>query len=425
MMTTLKERFSRLTQTRLWLFACFLYRRFDEVNVPQVSASLTFTTLLALVPLITVAVVVLSAFPMFEEMSAQFNRLISQTLMPSGAEAVSTYMFQFREQASKLTAIGVVMMIVTSLMLIQTIERTFNQIWRVGRVRNMVMRFLVYWALLSLGPLVLGIGMSVWGVVWARTAFYLNYPLLAGTVEFLTSLAAGTGGLWLLYKLVPARFVPARHALIGAFAAALGLELLRRGFAVYVGNFNSYELVYGTFAAIPIFLVWLNLMWMLTLAGAVLTASLSYWEGDAFRRSFGSGGRFDDVLKILFLLSRAQKQGKSMKIQQFRSHINMGYDELGDLLEQLAAKGYIAQSRRSGWLLKTHPENIRVAELFALFVYRSSELDNDDIGRAVQQVMEPSLAATDMTLAEFIKRAEAEKPVPETETARQDPAGVF
>ncbi len=408
----LADRLKALRQTRLWQFAYFLYRRFDEVNVPQVSASLTFTTLLALVPLVTVAVVVVSAFPVFAEVSEDFHSLITNTLMPSGADAVSSYIFQFRDQASRLTAIGIAMMVVTSLLLIQTIERTFNQIWRVGRTRNIVTRFLMYWALLSLGPVALGVVMSVWGRVLARTSFYLNYPLLAGLVELLASLTAATAVLWLLYKLVPARFVPARQALVGAFVAALGLELLRRGFAVYVSSFNSYQLVYGTFAAIPIFLLWLNLMWMVTLSGAVLTAALSYWEGDAFRRQFGSGGRFDDVLKILFLLSQAQDRGRSVKIQQFRRHINMGYDELGDLLEKLATQGYITQGRRAGWLLKTSPDHIHVAELFGQFVYRSRDNQDDDIGRAVQQVMEPSLAATDMTLAEFICRAESATPPP-------------
>ncbi|EGY53262.1 YihY family protein [Neisseria shayeganii 871] len=403
----LKKSFQRFGRSRSWAFARFLYDRFNEVNVPQVSSSLTFTTLLALVPLITVMLVVVSAFPMFADVSAQFNQLITQTLMPAGADAVSEYLFQFRDQASKLTAIGIIMMMVTSLMLIQTIERTFNQIWRVNSTRNVLTRFLVYWALLSLGPLVLGIGMSAWGVVWARTSFYLNYPLLANTVQLLVSLVGSAAALWLLYKLVPARFVPARHALIGAVFAAVGLELLRSGFAFYVGNFNSYQLVYGTFAAIPIFLLWLNLMWMVILTGAVLTASLSYWEGDAFRREFGNGGRFDDVLKVLLLLSQAQDKGQSIKIQEFRSHINMGYDELGDLLEKLALKGYITQSRHGNWLLKTAPEHIRVGELFSLFVYRSSDNEKDDVGRAVQQVMEPALAATDMTLAEFICRAES------------------
>lgn len=411
----LSKSFSQtISQNRFWAFARFLYARFNEINVPQVSASLTFTTLLALVPLITVALVVASAFPVFGQVSAQLEQWIAQTLMPAGADAVGGYLLQFRDQASKLTAIGIVMMVFTSLMLIQTIEHTFNHIWRVNTGRRLLTRFLVYWALLSLGPLLLGIGLSAWSLIWAKTGFYLSYPLLARAAESLLSLLAATSVLWLLYKLVPARFVPARHALAGALVAAIGLDLLRRGFAIYVGSFNSYQLVYGAFAAFPIFLIWLNLAWALILSGALLTASLSYWEGDAFRRQFGHGGRFDDVLKILLLLNRAQDQGRSIKIQTFRSHINMGYDELGDLLEKLAAKGYITQSRHGGWLLKTAPEHIRVAELFSLFVYRSRDNQNDDVGLAVQQVMEPALRATDMTLAEFICRTEA-APAPAAE----------
>lgn len=389
-------------QSRVWLFAVFLLRRFNELNVPQVSASLTFTTLLALVPLITVALVVVSAFPVFADVSEQFNRLITQTLMPSGAEAVSRYIFEFRNQASRLTAIGIVMMGVTSLMLIQTIEGIFNRIWRVGRPRALFMRFLVYWALLSLGPLVLGMGMSVWGVVWAKTAFYVNYPLAAQSIQFAASLTAATAVLCLLYKLVPARFVPLRHALVGAAVAAVGLELLRRGFAVYVGSFNSYQLVYGTFAAIPIFLIWLNLMWMLILSGAVFTASLSYWKGDAFKRYWDDGSRFGDVLQILMLLAAAHQDGCGLKIQQLRRHIRLGYDGLGGLLEQLAEAGYAAQSRDGGWLLKQHPDHIRVRDLFARFVYREQERDGVAQETAVRRLMRPALTAADVSLGELL-----------------------
>lgn len=395
-----------LDDSRLWQFVVFLCRRFDEVNVLQVASSLTFTTLLALVPLFTVALVVMSAFPVFSDMAQQFNQLITDTLMPAGAEAVSEYIFQFRDQASKLTALGIIMMMVTSLMLIQTIERTFNQIWRVGRARGVLMRFLVYWALLSLGPLVLGIGMSVWGVVWAKTAFYLNYPFIAEMIRLAASWTASTLALCLLYKIVPARFVPLRHAFIGAAIAAAVLEVLRRGFAVYVAGFSSsQQLVYGAFAAMPFFLIWLNLMWTVILTAAVLTAALSYWEGDAFRRHRGDGNRFADALQILRVLAKAQEQGRSLKIQQFRRHVNLGYDELGGLLEQLAAQGYITQSRKGGWLLKQNPEHIRIDKLFAHYVYRDGdETQQQGDNQMVRCVMQPAQQAAQITLKALLER---------------------
>lgn len=393
-----------LRRSRTLAFARFLYDRFHEVDIPQVASSLTFTTLLALVPLVTVVIVVASAFPAFADFSAQFHRLVSEIMMPAGVEAVGDYIFQFRDQASRLTAIGITMMVITSLMLVHTIERTFNQIWRVKRPRSIVTRVLVYWALLSFGPLLAGLGMSLWGVVWRRTLFYLHYPLLASAFQFCVALTATWTLLCLLYKLVPARYVPVRHAVISAALAAVSIELLRRGFGVYVANFNNYQLVYGTFAAVPMFLLWLNLNWIVILSGALLAASLSYLEGNAFCRQACHGARFDDALGILTLLSQAQERGQSIKTQQFRRHINLGYDELGDLLEQLARRGYITQSLRHGWVLKTKPEAIRVADLFGLFVYGSHPAVHDPIGQTVQQIMAPALAAADMTLAELMQR---------------------
>lgn len=396
-----------LRQSRTLAFARFLCGRFREIDIPQVAASLTFTTLLTLVPLFTVIVVVASAFPAFAGFSTQLRQLVSEIMMPAGVAAVGDYIFQFRDHASRLTAIGIAMMMITSLILVHTIERTFNQIWRVKRPRNIVVRALAYWALLSIGPLLAGVGMSLWGIVWRRTLFYSNYPLLASAVQFGVALAATWTLLCLLYKVVPARYVPVRHALVSAALAAVSIELLRRGFGVYVAGFNNYQLVYGAFATVPMFLLWLNLNWIVILSGALLAASLSYWEGDAFRRQGGGHStRFNDALGILTLLARAQGRGVSLKTQQLRRHIRLGYDELGDLLEQLAQLGYIVQSLRHGWMLKSAPETIRVADLFELFVYGGQPGADDPVGRAVQQIMAPAATAADMTLAEFVRRSQ-------------------
>lgn len=148
-------------ESRLGGFALFVWKRFNEIRVPQVSASLTFTTLLALVPVLTVALAVVSAFPMFDSLSAAFVGFVNQTVVPQGVDTVFEYINEFKQKASQLTAIGVIMLGVTSLMLIQTIDQTFNRIWRVNTQRPLVMQFLVYWALLTLGPLALGIGGSL------------------------------------------------------------------------------------------------------------------------------------------------------------------------------------------------------------------------------------------------------------------------
>lgn len=389
-----------LSENKLVGFLMFVADRFNKERVPQVAASLTFTTLLALVPVLTVMLVVVSAFPVFDDWSASFVEFINRTIVPQGADLVFEYLNEFKDKASKLTAIGSVMLMVTSLMLIQTIDSTFNRIWNVHTQRPLVRQFLVYWALLTFGPLSLGISLSL--IVGAVNGLGLENisPYLAEAVRFFMSVVFGTVLLGALYRFVPHRFVPVKHALIGAFVTALALQLARYIFAWYMTNFDGYKSIYGAFAAIPFFLVWLNLLWSMVLAGAVLTASLSYWQDSAFRRNFDSTGRFDDVLKILLLLDEAQQQGETLHVQDLRNQINMGYDELGELLEKLARHGYV-YSGKQGWVLKTAASQIELRELFKLFVYRPSYVAKDQINGAVAKIMQPCLESVNMTLETF------------------------
>ena len=397
---TFLQRWQGLADNKICAFAWFVVRRFNEERVPQAAASMTFTTLLALVPVLTVMVAVASIFPVFDRWSDSFVSFVNQTIVPQGADMVFNYIDAFRDQANRLTAIGSVMLVVTSLMLIRTIDNAFNRIWRVNTQRPWMMQFLVYWALLTFGPLSLGVGISFMvgsvqdSVLSSGAQQWTDALKTAARLAFMTVL------LWGLYRFVPNRFVPARQAFVGALITAFCLETARFLFTWYMGNFDGYRSIYGAFAAVPFFLLWLNLLWTLVLGGAVLTSSLSYWQGEAFRRGFDSRGRFDDVLKILLLLDAAQKEGRTLSVQEFRRHINMGYDELGELLEKLARYGYI-YSGRQGWVLKTGADSIELSELFKLFVYRPLPVERDHVNQAVDAVMIPCLQTLNMTLAEF------------------------
>lgn len=409
--TQIMLKFSRLQEWRRsrWFgFALFLWQRFNKLRVPQIAGSLTFTSLLALVPVLTVALVIVSAFPMFSEVSDAFIRFINMTIVPQGADAVMDYLSEFKAKASNLTAIGIIMLGVTSLLLIQTIDQTFNRIWQVKKPRPVWMQFLIYWALLTFGPLLVGVSFSVWGVLLKYSGLETAFPLLSETLVVLTSLVFSTAALWLLYRLVPNRFVPAKHALLGALITAILVEVLRWGFRLYINHFNSYQLIYGAFAAIPVFLVWLHALWTVVISGAVLTSTFSYWRGEAFRRQLDAQGRFDDVLKILLLLDEAQQKSRAVKVQQLRHHINMGYDELGDLLEQLARYGYTFQGR-SGWVLKTKAENIIISDLFKHFIYRTTvpASETDYLAKAIDQIMQPCSENLNISLADFKKHMRA------------------
>nr|UOP04728.1 YihY family inner membrane protein [Conchiformibius kuhniae] len=255
-------------------FAGFVYQRFKEARVLQAAGSLTFTTLLALVPLLTVMLVVITAFPVFGNVSALFERWINDLLVPSGASAVTVYLTEFKNQAGGLTAMGLAAMTLSALLLMQTIERTFDGIWRARSTRPWWVRFSLYWAILTLAPVVAGAGLS------ASTQMAHWFPALAGKTGWVwMGLLANAVLLYLLYRLVPNREVPHWHALTGAAVTAVLLEAAKWLFGIYINNFNSYHLVYGAFAAVPLFLVWLHLLWTMVLGGAVLTASLSGWHG--------------------------------------------------------------------------------------------------------------------------------------------------
>lgn len=401
---TFLQRWQGLADNKICAFAWFVIRRFSEERVPQAAASMTFTTLLALVPVLTVMVAVASIFPVFDRWSDSFVSFVNQTIVPQGADMVFDYIDAFRDQANRLTAIGSVMLVVTSLMLIRTIDNAFNHIWRVNTQRPWMMQFLVYWALLTFGPLSLGVGISFMVGSVQDSVLSSGAQQWADALKTAARLAFMTVLLWGLYRFVPNRFVPARQAFVGALATAFCLETARSLFTWYMGNFDGYRSIYGAFAAVPFFLLWLNLLWTLVLGGAVLTSSLSYWQGEAFRRGFDSRGRFDDVLKILLLLDAAQKEGRTLSVQEFRRHINMGYDELGELLEKLARYGYI-YSGRQGWVLKTGADSIELSELFKLFVYRPLPVERDHVNQAVDAVMTPCLQTLNMTLAEFDAQA--------------------
>ncbi len=394
-----------IQKSRILGFAIFIWKRSSEFRLNQVAASLSFTTLLALVPFFTVTFIVISAFPVFSELTERFQVFLAEALMPEYAsKVIGTYMKDFTAKAGNLTAIGIIVLVVSSVLLIMTIERTFNQIWRTRQQRPVVTRVLVYWGILTLGPLILGAGLSLWGWLFSTTTFPLDYPFFGLIIRVSGSIALTTLLLWSLYRFVPHRYVPNRHALIGAFVAALALEIARRVFAFYIGNFASYHLIYGAFAVLPVFLIWLFCLWYILLAGAVLTASFSYWWGDAFRYGYDTRGRFGDILKIMLALYEAQLRGRAVNVRKLRDKVQMGYDELGNLLDSLAKKDYIAMEKR-GWILKTSVHQILLSDLFRMFVYEPKQNhETDPVNEGIYQLMQPNLVSLDISLDEFAVR---------------------
>jgi membrane protein len=267
-------------ETRTWrhlvAFALEVPRRLLEDRLTQTAGSLTYTTLLAIVPLVTVALSLATAFPVFEKAMGGLQDYVIENFLPdAGLNVLADQIDAFTARAGSLTAIGLGILGVTAVMLMLTIEDTLNRIFRVERKRPFVQRITMYWAVLSLGPLLIGLGLSMTSALVVSSFGMLNLDRVAEYVlrglPFLLTWAA----LASLYILVPNRKVAVTDALVGSFLAGIVFELAKRGFAVYVSHFPTYTLIYGAFATLLIFLVWLYVSWLIVLAGATFTAMLT------------------------------------------------------------------------------------------------------------------------------------------------------
>lgn len=254
----------------------FLWRRLTEDRCLQAAGSLAYTTLLALVPLIAVVLAVSTAFPVFNDATGALNDWLTKNLLPEQfSKAIAGAIKQFAARAGRTSVIGGVALAVTAAMLMLTIERGMNQIFRVVRQRPLLQRLINYWAVLTLGPLLMAASVVISSYVVSVSLGYTTelpgvaFFILRGTPIALTWIA-----VTLLYILVPNRPVRLVHALVGAFVAALLFEATKRGFALYVTHFPTYTMIYGAFAAVPVFLVWLYLSWLVVLIGATVTATL-------------------------------------------------------------------------------------------------------------------------------------------------------
>lgn len=260
---------------------------FDQDRCVRVAAALSFTTLIALVPLLTVVLSMLSLFPVFEDWTLRLEDVVFRQFVPTAGEAVRDYLLEFSDKAGRLTALGLVFLFVSTLLLLATIEDSFNDIWRIKRGRRMFQRLLVYWALITLGPVLIVASLSISSALLS-VANVPDHPLLegatAGLLRYLPFLLEA-GAFVLFYKTIPNTEVRLGHAVTGGIVAALLFELAKQGFAYYILNFPSYQVIYGALATIPIFFVWVYLSWLVMLIGAVIAAVL----GRRHHRSEESG----------------------------------------------------------------------------------------------------------------------------------------
>ena len=257
-------------------FGQFLLQRFQADRGTHSAAALTYTTLFAVVPMMTVTFAMLSAIPAFQGVGEQIQSFIFRNFVPSTGEAVQVYLHGFIQQARQLTWIGVVLLAVTAFLMLLTIEKAFNTIWRLRQPRRGVTSFLLYWAILSLGPLLLGSGFVLSTYIASLSLLSGPHALPGATLLLgLTPVAFSVAAFTLIYAAVPNTRVPLRHALLGGIFTAVLFEVAKALFGLFVSLFPGYQLIYGAFATVPLFLLWVYLSWVIVLFGAELVCNLS------------------------------------------------------------------------------------------------------------------------------------------------------
>lgn len=283
-----------------WILAFLRYlaRRFAADRCTSAAAALAYTSLLGIVPLFTVVFSLLSAVPAFQELGRQADQFIFSNFVPAFGDTVRGYVVAFSAQARDLTLLGFGILIATVVLLMSTIEATFNVIWQVHRHRPLAIRVLRYFAVLTIGPLLLGSGL-------VATSYVASLPLLAHVnatwrIETrmlgLFSISATLLAFVLFFRFLPNRAVPMRHALAGGIAATALFELAKRGFAWYVVHVPTQQIVYGAFATLPVFLVWVYLCWVILLLGAEVTQCLATFRAASTEcRSNADGGHGTDT----------------------------------------------------------------------------------------------------------------------------------
>ncbi len=400
----------------------FAAQRLNEERLPQVAGSLTFTTVLALVPLLTIALAIFTTFPLFSDFRTSLEINVLQSLIPGPiATTILDNLNSFSSKATRLSTVGAVFLLITAIAMLAMIERTFNQIWRVKEGRSPTQRLLIFWSMITLWPLLVGGSISLTSSFLGDPADIFQRFAFLGTVLYtLSSLVLTTLAFALLYVTVPNRTVAWRDAIWGGMLAALAFEFVKLMFVEFVTQFPTYTVVYGALAALPIFLVWIYSCWLITLFGALLTAALPTVKYERWWHVAVPGSDFIDAMTILGILHEAREgMGSSgVNVQELRKRTRIGLEEAERLLQRMQESGWVARVKsdtikrrplglrtnaiEERWVLLANAGQLKLSDVYRLFVF--STQDKNPIVQRVERALEKGL---DDSLAQYF----SEKPM--------------
>ena len=349
---------------RIKRLASHVWRHFSEDRLFDEAASLSYTSLLSMVPLLAVVFGVASAFPVFQQWSDQLQSFVFDNFVPAAGDQVQVYLQGFLDSVSKLTLPGTVFLILTALLLMVRIERAFNLVWRVPTARSIRNRVVMYWAVLTLGPLALGAAIAlsaqpVFEQVAAGASTHSNWRALG---IFSLSWLAFT----LMFVLVPNRRVHFTHALVGALLSALLFGLAKKAFVAFVAN-ASFNVIYGALATIPIFLFWLYVVWIVILLGASLAASLTTFNDRRANWDWNWPRRWEFLLayRMVGYLWKAQAAGRALEAEELLESLEgVTEGQLADQFVLLVEAGIVTRNEDGNWLLCRDLETVTLLDLY-------------------------------------------------------------
>lgn len=336
-----------------WHPTRYVVTRFFADRCSENAAALTYMSLFALVPLLTVLYTMASALPAFQGLEDQMQGILFEHLIPETGSELRQYLNDFSAQAKTLTGPGIAFLVVTAVLMLRNVETAFNYIWRARSNRSPISSFLLYWAILTLAPITIGVALGLGTYINSFANSLANYDVLGVRAFFLHAapLALSTVGFTLLYAAVPNCAVPVRHALIGGLLAAIAFNIARSVFTKLVVG-SSITFIYGAFAAVPLFLLWIYVSWNIVLMGGVVVHSLSaYQDAEQAGRP-----RVLKALDVLHLFWTKQKSGKAVsEIELFddrHDHLKgLDSETWGGLRDELLRRKVITQNERGHYLL--------------------------------------------------------------------------
>jgi len=360
-------------------FLNYVFARFQSDKCSSVAAELTVTSILALVPLTTVVFSLLALIPNFQELAVQLQELLFEYFVPATGESVQNYLSEFVGKAKGVSGIGFIMLFLTALLMMRTIDISFNNIWQIKRTKSLLRTFLVYWAVLTLGPILLGTSLLL-------TSYLKSLPLVSDVVQqysqwltFGFPLLMETLAFSLMLFVIPNRKILFRHSIAAALITALLFELAKSGFGLFVDYISTYQLIFGALATIPLFLIWIYLSWSIILFGAEVCHGLYAFSLEQKEKK---SHIFIQLTQTILKLYDCQQKGITFDDVSFadsssdNTHDWSSKEATVVWLEVLVNAGVVAKLQDQSYCLKVNASDIGFDLIYEV---SGKQLPNEDL----------------------------------------------